>query len=109
MHKRTRPYSRAPTARPSGSFKPAYAQPFHSSADRAGAMQSWIAMYNHHRPHSALGGKPPVSRLAHPARAAVITSVPESFPSHPFGRGGGVKPRAATAAGGLGLTPAART
>ena len=87
----------------------AYAQPFHSSAERAGAMRSWIELYNHQRPHAALRGNPPVSRLTHQLRATVIASVPESFPSHRFGRVGGVKPRAATAEGGLGLTPLART
>lgn len=27
-------------------------------------MRSWIATYNHRRPHSALGGQPPISRIA---------------------------------------------
>jgi len=113
-HKRTRPY----TPRTNGKAERfiqtslrewAYAQPFHSSAERAGAMRSWIELYNHQRPHAALRGNPPVSRLTHQLRATVIASVPESFPSHRFGRVGGVKPRAATAEGGLGLTPLART
>ena len=26
-------------------------------------MQSWIADYNHTRPHPALGGKPPLEKL----------------------------------------------
>ncbi|MGH6923807.1 MAG: integrase core domain-containing protein, partial [Propylenella sp.] len=33
------------------------------SAERTQAMQPWISSYNHSRPHSALGGRPPVSRL----------------------------------------------
>jgi transposase InsO family protein len=42
----------------------AYAQPFDSSAARTDAMHSWIDTYNHRRPHSALAGKPPISRIA---------------------------------------------
>ena len=41
----------------------AYAKPYPSSADRAAAMLPWITSYNHCRPHSALGGKTPISRL----------------------------------------------
>jgi hypothetical protein len=29
-------------------------------------MHPWITAYNHKRPHSALAGKPPVSRLNNP-------------------------------------------
>jgi transposase InsO family protein len=41
----------------------AYANAYTSSAEREQAMQPWITTYNHHRPHSALAGKPPSSRL----------------------------------------------
>lgn len=41
----------------------AYHRAYRSSAERANAMQPWITSYNHQRPHSALAGKPPVSRL----------------------------------------------
>jgi transposase InsO family protein len=67
-HIRTRPY----TPRTNGKAERfiqtslrewAYARPYHSSIERTHAMQPWIADYNHQRPHSALGGKPPVSRL----------------------------------------------
>ncbi len=34
-----------------------------SSAERTQAMRPWLHGYNRHRPHSALGGKPPLSRL----------------------------------------------
>ena len=110
-HKRTRPY----TPRTNGKAERfiqtslrewAYAQPFHSSAERAGAMRAWIDTYNHSRPHSALRGKPPISRLVHQSPGPVIASVPKSIPSQRFGRAGGA--RAATAPGGLGLTPTAR-
>ena len=68
-HKRTRPY----TPRTNGKAERfiqtslrewAYAEPFETSDDRAAAMLPWITSYNHSRPHSALGGKPPISRIA---------------------------------------------
>jgi transposase InsO family protein len=67
-HKRTRPY----TPRTNGKAERfiqtslrewAYATPFSTSADRAAAMPTWLCDYNSLRPHSALGGKPPISRL----------------------------------------------
>lgn len=68
-HKRTRPY----TPRTNGKAERfiqtslrewAYAKPFHSSAERAAAMHPWLCDYNRTRPHAALGGMPPISRLA---------------------------------------------
>jgi transposase InsO family protein len=68
-HKRTRPY----TPRTNGKAERfiqtslrewAYARPFHTSAERARAMPAWLCRYNSSRPHSALGGKPPISRIA---------------------------------------------
>lgn len=41
----------------------AYRQPFTSNADRQAALAPWIEHYNTVRRHSALGGKPPTSRL----------------------------------------------
>jgi transposase InsO family protein len=67
-HKRTRPY----TPRTNGKAERfiqtslrewAYAGPFHSSAERAHAMPTWLCAYNTTRPHAALGGRPPISRL----------------------------------------------
>lgn len=67
-HKRTRPY----TPRTNGKAERfiqtslrerAYAHAFHSSAERAQAMPAWLCHYNSLRPHSALAGKPPISRL----------------------------------------------
>ena len=100
--------AKVPRAPARGKPAEGYAQPFHSSAERAGAMRAWIDTYNHSRPHSALCGKPPISRLVHQSPGPVIASVPKSIPSQRFGRAGGVKPRAATAPSGLGLTPTAR-
>ena len=67
-HKRTRPY----TPRTNGKAERfiqtslrewAYLQAFASSAERTKAMRPWLHGYNRWRPHSALGGKPPLSRL----------------------------------------------
>jgi transposase InsO family protein len=71
IHIRTRPY----TPRTNGKAERfiqtslrewAYARAYLSSAERGQAMQPWIASYNHSRPHSALGGKPPATRLNNP-------------------------------------------
>jgi transposase InsO family protein len=70
-HIRTRPY----TPRTNGKAERfiqtslrewAYATAYSSSAERSKAMAPWIDAYNHIRPHSALAGKPPVSRLNNP-------------------------------------------
>ena len=67
-HIRTRPY----TPRTNGKAERfiqsslrewAYAKPFSSSAERSTALRSWIGSYNYSRPHSALGGKSPITRL----------------------------------------------
>jgi transposase InsO family protein len=42
----------------------AYRQPFTSSTDRQAALAPWLERYNNERRHSALGGKPPISRLS---------------------------------------------
>jgi transposase InsO family protein len=42
----------------------AYIRPFDSSAERAAALPGWLHIYNHHRSHTALGGLPPISRIA---------------------------------------------
>ena len=67
-HKRTRPY------RPQTNGKVerfnrtllsewAYARTYTSGASRARALRTWLHRYNHHRSHTALGGRPPVSRV----------------------------------------------
>jgi transposase InsO family protein len=63
-HKRTRPY------RPQTNGKVerfnrtmltewAYARPYQSEAERAACFADWLHTYNHHRAHTALGGKSP--------------------------------------------------
>lgn len=44
----------------------AYRQVFTSNTERTNAFQPWLIDYNTHRPHSALGGHPPISRLPSP-------------------------------------------
>src|SRR6516162_4856743 len=53
------PTPRAPTARPSGLSKPAYA----SSQERTLALMPWLDHYNTERPHTALAHRPPAARL----------------------------------------------
>jgi transposase InsO family protein len=68
-HLRTRPY----TPRTNGKTERflqtvmrecAYAHAFRSSRERADALPRWLHVYNVHRPHTALAGQPPISRLA---------------------------------------------
>jgi transposase InsO family protein len=67
-HLRTRPY----TPRTNGKAERflqtvmrecAYARAFRSSQERAAALPRWLHLYNVHRPHTALAGQPPISRL----------------------------------------------
>ena len=41
----------------------AYARHYQSETERRQALAGWIHEYNHHRPHSATGAKPPISRF----------------------------------------------
>ena len=41
----------------------AYARHYTSETERRQALAGWVHEYNHHRPHSATEGKPPISRL----------------------------------------------
>jgi transposase InsO family protein len=41
----------------------AYARYYDSEVQRRAALPTWLHFYNHHRAHSAIGGKPPVTRL----------------------------------------------
>jgi len=41
----------------------AYGLAYRSHRERARALPHWLDHYNHHRPHSSLGGRPPISRV----------------------------------------------
>lgn len=41
----------------------AYARLYESTQQRNAALPAWLHYYNHHRVHSAIGGRPPISRL----------------------------------------------
>ncbi|GHF73039.1 hypothetical protein GCM10017566_53690 [Amycolatopsis bartoniae] len=41
----------------------AYARLYPSETHRREALPGWLHFYNHHRPHSAIGGRPPTTRL----------------------------------------------
>jgi transposase InsO family protein len=67
-HKRTRPY------RPQTNGKVerfnrtlleewAYIRPYSTDADRRAALPQWLHHYNHHRGHTALGGRSPADRV----------------------------------------------
>jgi transposase InsO family protein len=42
----------------------AYVRLYASNEERLGALQRWVASYNRVRPHTALGGHPPISRVS---------------------------------------------
>jgi len=41
----------------------AYARHYNSDQARADTYQAWIHSYNHHRPHTGIGGKSPINRV----------------------------------------------
>ena len=45
----------------------AYLKPYHSNNERTEALADFLHTYNHHRCHTALGGKPPITRVNNPA------------------------------------------
>ncbi|WP_432752924.1 IS481 family transposase [Streptomyces sp. JL2001] len=45
----------------------AYLKPYTSNNERTEALADFLHTYNHHRCHTALGGKPPITRVNNPA------------------------------------------
>ena len=67
-HSRTRPYRPRTNGKAERLIQTAlrewaYGPAWQSSEQRNQALTAWLHHYNHHRPHSALGGQPPVTRL----------------------------------------------
>jgi transposase InsO family protein len=68
VHKRTRPYRPQTNGKLERFHRTlgdgwAYARFYNSETQRREALPAWLHFYNHHRAHSAIGGKPPVTRL----------------------------------------------
>ena len=67
-HGRTRPYRPRTNGKAERLIQTAlrewaYGPTWQTSEQRNQALEAWPHYYNHHRPHSALGGQPPISRL----------------------------------------------
>jgi transposase InsO family protein len=68
VHKRTRPYRPQTNGKVERYHRTyadewAYAAVYTCDADRNAAFALWQHTYNHHRPHTALKGQPPISRV----------------------------------------------
>ena len=67
VHKRTRPYRPQTNGKIERFHRTladgwAYARFYESTAQRNAELPDWLHFYNHHRAHSAIGGKPPITR-----------------------------------------------
>jgi transposase InsO family protein len=67
-HLRTRPYRPQTNGKAERFIRTllsgwAYGAIYRSSQERTAALDGWLHHYNHHRPHSAIGREPPVTRL----------------------------------------------
>ena len=67
-HIRTRPYRPQTNGKAERFIRTllggwAYGALYRDSAERTAALDGWLWLYNHHRKHSAIGHKPPVTRL----------------------------------------------
>ena len=67
-HKRTRPYRPQTNGKIERFHRTladgwAYARHYTSETQRRQALPAWLHLYNHHRPHTATQGHPPITRL----------------------------------------------
>jgi transposase InsO family protein len=67
-HKRTRPYRPQTNGKAERFHRTladgwAYARLYNSTEQRDTTLPGWLHFYNHHRAHSAIGGRPPITRL----------------------------------------------
>lgn len=68
VHKRTRPYRPQTNGKIERFHRTladgwAYARFYESTEQRNDALPGWLHFYNHHRAHSAIGGRPPITRV----------------------------------------------
>jgi transposase InsO family protein len=68
VHKRTRPYRPQTNGKIERFHRTladgwAYARFYASTEQRNDLLPRWLHFYNHHRAHSAIGGRPPITRL----------------------------------------------
>ena len=68
VHKRTRPYRPQTNGKIERFHRTlsegwAYARRYNSEDSRRQALRPWLHHYNHHRPHTAIGKVPPITRL----------------------------------------------
>jgi transposase InsO family protein len=68
IHKRTRPYRPQTNGKIERFHRTladgwAYARLYDSTDQRNAVLPGWLHFYNHHRAHSAIGGRPPITRL----------------------------------------------
>jgi hypothetical protein len=97
-HKRTKPYTPRTNGKAERLNKTldqewSYARDYGSDSERTAELWGFLNYYNHERPHSALGHKPPVTRvplqghqLSAEALSEIITPIPPaqlSFEDHP--------------------------
>jgi hypothetical protein len=87
-HKRTRPY----TPRTNGNVERfngtlarewAYVRDYTSEQERRAALADFLNYYNHERPHSALGGRPPISRTSGRDYRVTFEHPPEPLDNYP--------------------------
>lgn len=67
-HRRTRPYRPQTNGKIERFHRTlrdewGYGKAYRSESARRAALTKWLHIYNHHRPHTALGGKPPITRV----------------------------------------------
>ena len=67
-HRRTRPYRPQTNGKVERFHRTladewAYARLYRSDAERCDEFPRWLHTYNHHRGHTALGGRPPATRV----------------------------------------------